>query len=151
MTKRQPILLAAIAVALYFLAGCAVRPGSAAHYGPPSPAAVGVEETASAKVGRLEGELRQAKLARDEARLSGARTLLNWSTGILALCTVGGIVAAVFMRSRLLAFGAVACAVGAASAQVFQQALDHIALISWLTLIAAAVTGGWMIWRYHRD
>lgn len=108
-------------------------------------------ETSDQKVRRLEGELRTAKLERDDARLAGARRLLNWATGILALATVGGLVAAVFMKSRMLGYGALACAAGAIGAQMTNRALDHIELISWLSLAALAVGAAVMVWRYHRD
>lgn len=109
------------------------------------------EESPERKVRRLEGELRTAKLDRDDARLHGARVMLNWLTGILALATVGGLVAAVFMRSRLLGYGALACAVGAMASQVTNKALDHIEVISWLTLAALAIGAAVMVWRYHHD
>lgn len=123
----------------------------APNVAPPAIVAESDNESADSKVRRLEGELKVAKLERDDARLAGARRLLNWCTGILAVLTIGGIVAAVWMRSKVLAMAALSCAAGAAAAQVFQRALDHIEIISWLTLAAVAAVGGWMAWRYHRD
>ncbi len=148
----RPVLVLAITLALLALSlsGCKGRSALPSSIAPPRSEAHHAEP-AAAKVRRLEGELRSAKLERDDARLAGARTLLNWCTGILALCTVGGIVAAIFMKSKLLAYAALACAGGAASAQVFQRALDHIHLISWLTLAAVVCVGGWMVWRYYKD
>ncbi len=108
-------------------------------------------ETPTQKVHRLEGELSAAKADRDEARLAGARRLLNWVTGLLALCTIGGLVAAVFMKSRTLGYGALACAIGAIGAQVTNRALDHIELVSWLALAALVTGGAVMVWRYHKD
>lgn len=108
-------------------------------------------ETAEAKVIRIKGELETAKAERDEARLAGARRALNWTTAVLALLTIGAVVAACFMRSRTLGILAAACAAGAAAAQVFQKALDHIEVISWCTLAAAAIVGLVMIYRYHHD
>ncbi len=111
----------------------------------------GKGETADQKVHRLEGELATAKADRDEARLAPARTSLNWASGILALATIGGLVAAIFMKSRLLGYGALACAAGAIAAQVTNRALDHVTLISWLALAALAAGGAVMVWRYHHD
>lgn len=134
------------------LAGCRF-PGKnlAAEQAVAEQLAAQAAETPEQKVRRLEGELRQAVLERDDARLAGARRLLNWCTGILALCAVGGVVAAIFMKSKMLAWASLACAGGAASCQVFQRALDHIELISWLALGGVVLVGGWMLWRYHRD
>lgn len=149
---RYPIRWAALSLALYFLAGCGFVGRSAARDLTPPPAlSEPAAESPAAKVARLEGELVQAKIERDEARLAGARRLLNWSTGILALCAVVAVAAAIYMRSKMLGGLALACAGAAASCQVIQRALDHIELISWLTFAAVLCVGGWMLWRYHRD
>jgi len=150
---RRPVLVAAIALGLLALSlsGCAGRtvriPAVEIGTTPSASAA----ESADAKVRRLEGELHQARLERDDARLAGARRLLNWSTGILALCAVGLLVAAIYLRAKSVGMAALACAGGAAGCQVFQRALDHIQLISWLSLAAVLAVGGWMAWRYHKD
>jgi hypothetical protein len=148
---NRPVLLAAVALgvlALFLCSGCkGLR--SLPHVQPP--AVVSAAEDASAKVRRLEGELKVAKLERDDARLAGARRLLNWSTGILALCTIGLTVAAIYFRSKAIALAALSCAGGAAACQVFQRALDHIGLISWIALAVVAAVGAWLAWRYHRD
>lgn len=147
----RPVLLAAAMLgllALFLCGGCHHRalPHSRAIV-----AAANEAEPADAKVRRLEGELSVAKAERDDARLAGARRLLNWSTGILALCAIGLTVAAIYLRAKSIALAALACAGGAAACQVFQKALDHIQLISWLSLAAVIAVGGWMAWRYHKD
>ncbi len=147
---RRPVLVAAICIALFLVTGCVGRvPANSAFPAPRTEHQA--DENPAAKVRRLEGDLRQAKLERDDARLEGARRLLNWCTGILVLAAVGGVVAGIFMKSKTLFVAAAACLAGAAAAQVFQQALDHIRLISWLSLAALLVVGGWMVWRYHKD
>ena len=108
-------------------------------------------ETLDAKIRRLEAELKLTRSERDEFRLAGARRLLNWATGILALLAIGGVVATVIMSSKLMALAAIGCGAGAIMAQCLNQALDHLTLITWCTGIAVVLIGGYMAWRYHRD